>query len=393
MKLQKSNEVWMRASVAGSLWAAFEIVVGSFLHNLHFPFTGMVMASAGVILLTSFSVLWEMKEIFWRAGIVCALMKSISPSAVILGPMAGIMLEALLIQFFVIVFGRNILGYVAGGIAALLSLLIHKITGMLFSYGFDFVIILENTVAFILNSFSLQNLEPIFVLYFYAGVLIILGITSSLFGYYIGRNSGTMEIKVFSPIEVSDKKLKHYNDSKSRGIFYLPAAIMAVLTGLVCVSNYDLKFSSVLVALFIISVFLLYPEGLKPLFKTSVLINLVILVMFSVLFFDYKNSGINWSDEGFFVGIKMLFRTIFVISGFTVISIELRNPIIRKFLNEKSALYDAVQTGFSILPSIISGLPPFKEMVSRPGNTLYSSIAGANTFINNLYGQNDADNY
>ncbi|NJK96017.1 MAG: hypothetical protein HC905_14875 [Bacteroidales bacterium] len=126
MALSSNNEVWMKASVAGSLWAAFEIVIGSFLHNLHFPFTGMVMASIGVILLTSFSVMWKMKGIFWRAALVCALMKSISPSAVILGPMAGIMLEGLLMQLFVSVLGRNMIGYILGGIFALFSLLIHK---------------------------------------------------------------------------------------------------------------------------------------------------------------------------------------------------------------------------------------------------------------------------
>lgn len=29
--------VWSRAAALGSLWAAFEIVVGSFLHNLRVP--------------------------------------------------------------------------------------------------------------------------------------------------------------------------------------------------------------------------------------------------------------------------------------------------------------------------------------------------------------------
>jgi hypothetical protein len=81
------NPIWLKAAVIGSLWASVEIVAGSFLHNLQVPFSGTILTAFAILLLSAFSRLWKESGIIWRAGIICALMKSISPSAVIIGPM------------------------------------------------------------------------------------------------------------------------------------------------------------------------------------------------------------------------------------------------------------------------------------------------------------------
>ncbi|MGD8777427.1 MAG: hypothetical protein PVH88_00515 [Ignavibacteria bacterium] len=391
MKTFSNNEVWMKAAVAGSLWAAFEIVIGSFLHNLHLPFTGIIMASIGVILMVSFSVMWEIKDIFWRAGIVCALMKSISPSAVILGPMAGIMLEAAMMQIFVSLLGQNMLGSLVGGIFALLSLLLHQVGSMLLSYGFDFIIILENTVAFALRLFNLKDLEPILVLYFYTGVLALCGFIVSAFGYYVGTKAKAFDIKKSTGIVISGEKIKEYKQSKTRGIGFLFAALATVVAGLFFVSNFGILSAFLFISIFVLVSSVLYPQALKRLYKPSVFLNFIVLIAFSIFFYDYKNSGIQWTEEGFIVGLKMLFRAVMVLAGFSIISIELRNPVIKKFMNDKSVIYGAVQTGFSILPSLISGLPSVKEMISKPIDTVTMRVAEADTFINmNL--QNETEN-
>src|SRR5664279_4201880 len=90
--------VWIKAAVLGSTWASIEIVVGSFLHNIRFPLSGTILATLGSVLLIAGSRLWNDRGLFWRAGLICALMKPISPSAVIFGPMVGIVGESLLLQ-------------------------------------------------------------------------------------------------------------------------------------------------------------------------------------------------------------------------------------------------------------------------------------------------------
>ena len=77
---------WLKAAVLGCLWASSEIVLGSFLHNLHVPFSSIFLTSIGVILIVSISYKWKDRGLIWRAGLICALMKSVSPSAVIFGP-------------------------------------------------------------------------------------------------------------------------------------------------------------------------------------------------------------------------------------------------------------------------------------------------------------------
>ena len=116
---------WLQASVVGSLWASIEIILGSFMHNLQMPFAGTLLAMLSVMLLTAFHQRWRVKGLFWRAGLICALMKSISPSAILLGPMTGILAEALLLELVVRIAGANIVGYLLGGAVAVSSAIIH----------------------------------------------------------------------------------------------------------------------------------------------------------------------------------------------------------------------------------------------------------------------------
>jgi hypothetical protein len=67
---------------------------GCFLHNARVPMAGSMIAFTGTILLIGFYQLWRQKGLIIRAGLITAIMKSVSPSAFIIGPMTGIMLEA-----------------------------------------------------------------------------------------------------------------------------------------------------------------------------------------------------------------------------------------------------------------------------------------------------------
>ena len=87
------SQQWIKAAVIGSIWAAIEIIGGSFLHNLKIPFSGTFLSMIAVFMLVAFSMHWKERGIIIRAGIIAALMKSISPSAVILGPMFAIFME------------------------------------------------------------------------------------------------------------------------------------------------------------------------------------------------------------------------------------------------------------------------------------------------------------
>jgi len=71
------DTTWAKAAVLGGLWASFEIVIGSFLHNMHIPFSGSFLTFFATIFMIAFYQLWPDKGLIWRAGLICALMKSI----------------------------------------------------------------------------------------------------------------------------------------------------------------------------------------------------------------------------------------------------------------------------------------------------------------------------
>ncbi|MCK7542545.1 MAG: hypothetical protein MZV63_72600 [Marinilabiliales bacterium] len=95
----------------GANWAASEIILGSFLHNLNIPFKGNILTAIGLILMISVAYKWKDRGLFWRSGLICALMKTMSPSAVLLGPMVAIIMEALLLDISVRLLGRNLAGF------------------------------------------------------------------------------------------------------------------------------------------------------------------------------------------------------------------------------------------------------------------------------------------
>ena len=79
----KLQPIWLKAAVLGGLWASIEIIIGSFFHNLRLPFAGTILAANATILMVAFYQMWPEKGLIWRAGLIAALMKSISPSAII----------------------------------------------------------------------------------------------------------------------------------------------------------------------------------------------------------------------------------------------------------------------------------------------------------------------
>ena len=156
----RQNDIWLKASVVGGLWASMEIIVGSFLHNTRLPFAGSILAFAGTILLIGFYQLWPQKGLIIRAGFITAIMKSVSPSAIILGPMTGIITEAALIELMLLIIGNNYPSVAVAGILSLSSALFHKIISVVILYGFDVIKVYVNVINFALKQFGIKEADP-----------------------------------------------------------------------------------------------------------------------------------------------------------------------------------------------------------------------------------------
>ena len=187
VKFSQTSDVWIKAAVIGSLWASIEIILGSFFHNLRLPFAGTVLAFFGNVLIIAFHQKWDDKGIIIKAGIICALMRSLSITSVILGPMIGVLLEAIFLEYSVRFFGKNLFAYVVGSVLGLLSALIHKIISILIIYGFDIVKILKNLYYFSLKQLNITSINPNVLILTIILFYVFVGVLAALTGFFTGK--------------------------------------------------------------------------------------------------------------------------------------------------------------------------------------------------------------
>lgn len=368
----QAGETWMKAAITGSIWASLEIILGSFLHNLRIPFSGSILAIMSVILLVAFLQVWPDRGIIWRAGLICAIMKSVSPSAVILGPMTGIMLEAFLLEGFILMLGMNLAGYLAGGAAAVLSSLIHKAATLLVLYGFNLVQILAHLYFFSARQIGSGNGDPSLLL----GIIIVIYATAGMAGAFCGYLTGKSYMKTRKGPGTGITHQSNHEESLFRpgpghkySIILLLLNFCAVIISLTLLNRVSLGISLTAGLTYILSVIILYPASARKLMKPGVWLQFILIVLLSAFLWDNISGDSNIGIQGIGEGLKMIFRAIIIIMGFAAISTEMRNPLVKSILYNRGMadFYQSLSLSFSTLPSIIANLPsPGKLIRNRP---------------------------
>jgi nucleoside-triphosphatase THEP1 len=362
------SPVWLRAAVVGSIWASLEIIIGSFLHNLRVPFSGTILAVMSVYLIIAFVQIWNDSGLVWRAGLICALMKSVSPSAVIIGPMTGIMLEALLLEIFILAFGRNLFGYIIGGAVAVLSSLLHKLITLLLLYGFDFVRILSGLYQFSVRQVKLEETPASAVIAIISALYIIAGIAGAIGGFLAGkayiRNRERDQSRPVHNLKSENSLFSHTSPHKySIGILFLNLA--AIVICLLLINSAPLLPAILCSAGYITVCLLYYRQSLNRLRKPAIWIQFALIALLSAFLWNtFSHEGL-FDRQGLTAGIKMIWRAIIVIIGFAAISVEMKNPLIKSVLYNRGLtnLYQALTMAFAALPSVISQLPTAREMM------------------------------
>lgn len=354
------SQTWLKASVIGSIWASIEIILGSFLHNLKIPLSGMVLSFISVWLLISFLQVWKENGIIWRAGLICALMKSISPSAFIIGPMIGIFTEAVLLEIFIFFFGKYLLGYMIGGAFAVLSTIIHKLVSLLILYGFDFIKILSDLYAFSVKQIDLENLSSSFLIILIIIIYIILGMSAAAAGYITGKRYLKKESKPGKEnIPLNAKNLlSEVNISQTYSLLFLIINLLSIITILLLLNSKYLPLAAVASGVYLTFCIWKYKNSLKRLKKISFWISFIIITFAAAFLWNGFSHGAFFSVDGLLIGLKMNARAIILVIGFASISVELKNPVIKSVLYNKgfASLYQSLNLAFSALPFFLSNL-------------------------------------
>jgi nucleoside-triphosphatase THEP1 len=364
------NQRWQKAALLGSVWASLEIVLGSFLHNLKFPLTGTLLSSIGISLLIAGHSLWKEKGIIWRAGLICAVMKSVSPSSVILGPMIGITVEAFIVETAIRLLGSNALGYIIGGAIACTTPVIQKTISYLFTYGMNIVVLFDKLVEFASKSLQVSTLSSTDIITAVIVINLFWGGIAAVIGMMVGKRAALISESSRNNISKFPQRSKIDEEVGSHFSLAYLAIHLIILT-------YGLILQSVFFLLYVPFCLFQYQQVRKRfqrwLFWGEIGIVSIVagIVLGEFVLID--------RTTGFLVGLQMFFRAIFVVSIFTAITVELRNPIIVNFLFKRRMknFSLALDAAFGALPFIIDSLQQEKTFFRHPIDSLSRILAHA----------------
>lgn len=375
------SERWIKASIAGTLWAASEIVLGSFLHNLRVPFGGNILTAIGIVILISISYVWTDRGLFWRAGLICALMKTLSPSAVIFGPMIAIFTESLLLELSVLIFGRSIPGYLLGSMLAMSWNLFQKIANYLIMYGSDIALVYSNLLKMAQKQLNIQTdivWLPIIALLI---VFALFGLVSGAIGMAVGSrllNRPAAEIQA-SQVNSGEVKKKQNSSIFNYSLTWLTADVLFLISSFILLNRAAWPYWSTCITAIIILWSFRYKRALRRLSKPGFWIFFILITLVTAFVFTEAQSGDHSLKDGIITGIQMNFRAAVVVMGFTVIGTELYNPVIRNFFSATSFrnLPLALELSAESLPEFIAAIPDLKSLLRNPVSVFHAVISRA----------------
>jgi nucleoside-triphosphatase THEP1 len=363
------SDKWIKASIIGTIWAAAEIVLGSFLHNLRVPFSGNVLTAIALVILISVSYKWREHGLYWRAGIICALMKTMSPSAVIFGPMMAIVSESLLLEASVRVFGRTFVGFIVGSMFAMSWNLFQKIISLVIYYGGNMVDLYSR-----LTDYAARQLNLKFDT-FWAPILLLLslyavfGAAAAIVGMRTGRKILSRPAETVLPLQEAKKQGGRREQKPfDYSLPWLFADIILVAGSLVILSLTTWMYWIIAVVPVVTLMALRYKRAMRQLSRPGFWITFVVITMLSALAFTAFQSGSTDIAGGVLIGVQMNLRAVIIIVGFSALGTELYNPVIRNLFSRTHfrQLPLALELSAESLPSMIADMPDFKTAIKDP---------------------------
>jgi nucleoside-triphosphatase THEP1 len=361
--------VWQRAAVYGSLWAAVEIVVGSFLHNLRIPFAGSVLSAVGVVLMTAGHRAFPERGLIWRTALVCALMKSVSPSAVILGPMIGILVEGVLLETMVRLVRGRAVGYLVGGALAVSWSMAQRMLNAVIAFGPDVVRLYVDAYAYASRSLGVSSFGPFDLIVTLIGLEMCVGCLAATLGLQIGHRARVASTSLPDPGASAAWFPGPPITAEGRwSLLRLALVTVALMAGMVGQGWLPLWTGAVYVMGFAAFILRTYPRAVARIRRPSLWIELVGVMLLAGLVFGGVRHGITGLLDGVAAGAAMALRATMVLFGFTAISVELRNPRILSWLERRRfrGLSDALGVAFATLPAFTSALLEHRHLWRRP---------------------------
>ncbi len=132
-------------AVFGALWGVVEMSFGAVVKSLHIPFSGAVLAAIGLSIALIARLFVPVRGSTLFVGVIAMLLKLFSIGSIVIGPMFGILTEAVVAESVFSIANRQsrLVFMLAGGLGVLWTLLQPLVTGLLFFGRDPFVVWLD----------------------------------------------------------------------------------------------------------------------------------------------------------------------------------------------------------------------------------------------------------
>ncbi len=359
--------VWRQAAVLGSLWAASEILLGSFLHNLRVPLRGHVLTAIAIAILAGGSRLWRQRGVVWRAGLIAAAMKSVSPSAVLLGPMVAIAMEGFLFELGLALVRGGLGGAVLGGALAMSWTFAHQLGSLLITYGLNLVEVYTRLVALAerqLGPIPLGAWGPLTAL---AVLNLVVGAVAAALGWRAASQPAAAMAQTMGGTPQAFPAPRARTPITPH-LGALGAVAVALPLGLLALARLPLPAGAAVLAALLGLGALRWGKALQRLARPRFWVGILLLTGVTAVAFQVGRAGPEAALEGLRVAAAMTLRAMLVTAGFAAVGVELANPRLRRWLARWGAgrLLAAGETAFATLPAIIAAMPPARTILRHP---------------------------
>jgi hypothetical protein len=377
--------LWRKAAALGSLWASAEIVLGSFLHNARIPFGGHLLTALGIMLMTGGRRLWPEPGLLWRSALVCAAMKSISPSAFIIGPMLAISIEGFLMEAALRVLGEGAVGCLTGGVIAMIWTFLQPFLRQFLFYGPDAALLYAQGWRQIAqwSGFAGASLWTPALSLLAANA--VLGAAAAAAGMRLGRwerengepRKETKPSALPPPVGGSPAPASRFPSPEQGGRPPFLTILHVALVILAMAATQRLPMPWLLLGTGLYTGWGLSRQTLvfKRLRRPGLWAGIVGAALLAGLILGKPSLGLR-------MGLRALLLTV----GFACVSEELRHSALIGLLERHGgALFiDTVRRAFRTFPGLLSSLPTGREMARRPMNSLRRMLAQAPALLDDL---------
>ena len=262
--------------------------------------------------------------------------------------------------YFLAEMNGKLIGYILGGMLGVLSALIHKAANLLILYGWDLATLFDNLVIFASRQLGLQNFQGIEVLVLLGIIYMITGGVAALLALRIATRvyDGEVDPALEGATPVQNK-LFQYTDPHDYSFVLLLMHVFSLAGILLAINLWPVWIWIPVSVVYLGFTWFHYRRSFRRLLRPRMWIQLLLITLLAAIFIKGIESGRFPDPEGVRAGLLMNLRAILLLTGFSAISTELKNPVVKAILYRRgfSSLYKSISLAFSVLPVIIATFP------------------------------------